>query len=257
MDSVLIGYRNNTVLGLMDLKNNTNKNIPINGIPNTVAFGNNGWAYVAPTASSGLRSVNLSTGDYYNCGASDWGSSVIKKIPGKPMLVTTNPGYQPSGLNFYKIENGKLFNSNNEYSIYGGNMWFTDDGSLTFVKDQNRVYVTPDYKSGTNFTESQIELKNTYPTSGITYFQTSAFDFNAGSKKFWCGVQDLTTTSSVYEFNSQTYAIQNEYRIKEVTDAGGNNLKTDVQWLFTNSTGTRMYILKKYNLNWFLDTINL
>lgn len=257
MDTVLIGYKSSQVLELRDLKNNITRNIPISAVPYSLAFGNNGWAYVAPAVSTGLRSVNLATGGCYTCSASDYGWSVIKKIPGKPMVVTTNPGYQPSGLNFYKAENGRLLNNNNEYGIYGGNMWFTEDGGLTFVKDQNRVYTTPEFKSGTYYNENQIELKNTFQTSNLTYFQTSAFDYNNTIKRFWCGVSDLTVSSSVYEFDAVTYAVKKEYRIKDVTDSGGNSLRTDVQSLFSNKAGTKMYILKKQNYSWFLDTVIL
>ncbi|MFZ4724976.1 MAG: hypothetical protein ACOYMD_05980 [Paludibacter sp.] len=243
------------------------KTIPIDVDAKSIIYGNNGWAYVSTTERNrGLRSVNLVSGKYYHSLRNNLQGdySIIKKAPGKPLLFSTDAGYTPSNLYVWDISKGIVKDTVDKYSIDAGNMWFSEDGSSLFLKQQQTAYNTPDYKNGFyGVFNSSLDIKSNFSLNSTSYQNIYAFDHNALTNKFWAAYILANGKNVIAEFDATKFSKIKDYSIQSIIDISGKSYDSYIYWLFSVKNGKTLYYVKRTQdgygnpSNWQLEKVTL
>lgn len=233
-----------------------------------MAYGDNGWLYVTTSVRNrALRSIHLATGKLYSTVRSTITSekAIIKKAPGRKLLFTTNPFYSPSGLEVWDISNGPAKDSIDDYHVNAGDIWFTEDGDVMFLKEQNSAYFTPYFKGGSHFNvTSDLSLKGNFSVhpTGFTYLEV--FDHNATKKDIWTGYNNAYTSCNIVRLDAITLSKKGNFTLKTIIDsASGKSYEPWVYWLFSSSKGEYLYCIKRtrpdygHPVNWQVERVNV
>ncbi len=253
--TVAVGFTTNE-LGLMNVAQQVfTKTISLDCTPYCIALGNNGWAYVVPLADqwSNIRNVSLSTGQYIQTVAySTWGKSILKKVPGRNLLIGNIPGLSPDGLDIYDISSGAINPKYNHYHISPARFWFSDSGELLFCGNR-KVYATPAYQPDQYIMIDQPPVKGELvDLTGIV----SSMEHNAAINRLYVAATreyDSSLSDIIYVYDASVYAKKYGIAIGKMSvpnDTSGNLYPSRIAWLFTNQQGKILYLLE-YGYSYF------
>lgn len=247
--TISVGFTTNE-LGLMNIAQQTfTKTVSLDCTPYWIAPGNNGWAYVVPVADqwSSIRNINLTTGQYSQTVTNSiWGKSILKKVPGKNLLIGNIPGLAPDGLDIYDISSGAINTKYNHYHISPAKFWFSDSGDLLFCGN-GKVYATPD------FLPDQYVMINEPTVKGVLADLTgivSSMALNTATNRLYISAaKDYYTPQSdiIYVYDASDYTKKYGITIGKMSvpnDTSGNLYPSRIAWLFTNQEGTALYLLE-------------
>ena len=210
-----IGY-SNSELTTYDASTHTPiKTVNLATIPLSIEFGNNQWVYFIATQGydNYLYSINLDSEEIYRSKQGKGSMETLKKVPGKPTLVTTRPGYSPDGLLLYDISEMGQTDSLNQYHMDMERFWLSEDGEQFFTA-WKKIYNIPDYVEGDSFFPDepraigQLDFEN-WPTVECLADQTSSNRIFAA-----VGFHGSDAQLSLKVYNSNTLAQQKSYDLQ-------------------------------------------
>ena len=239
----------------------------IDCIPYDIVLGDNGWCYITPTEDQWeqLRSLNLSTGELFvNSTVSQiYEKTIIKKIPGKPLMAGTQTALSPSGLLLFDLSAGKASDLFTRYHESIDRFWISKDTARLYAAYGN-VYLIPEYDGEFHSTAPPV-----YGNIGAELFSISALDDCLTTNSVFAGTANIHyqtgTSAQIYQFNATNLNKTAAYTVKPVwlNISGSTSLYyTFPRFLFVNNEGTVMYVLKsprnEYGIGgWFMETIDL
>jgi hypothetical protein len=207
--------------------------------------------------SSVLFWINTSTDETYETKASwSFGTGDLKKVPGQPYIIGSRKNVSPSGIFVFDIET-KNMKSYVHQSI--GNLWFFDNGELA-VTGYSEIMRTSVIISGSDNPPSIGELKtDTYA------YKSWSVDFSPEQHSIWAIFSYYTHSyyppenATIYQFEDNDYTLVKKYIYDNMfqPDAGATAYEVEAHYLFSNSSGTELSILRKGkdNNNWSIEFI--
>ncbi|MFZ2287276.1 MAG: hypothetical protein WAV93_09845 [Bacteroidales bacterium] len=236
-------------------------------IPFDIVLGGNGWCYVSPATDQWevLRNLNLNTGEIVsNLRYSDfYEKTIIRKVPGKPIIAGTRSTLSPSGLLLFSITGeGPVNDTISYYHEDMGNLWVSADGSRLYGAS-GKVYDLPAYDTESHSTlppSGQLNMELSFisafdecPAASTIFVTTSHYHFLAGF------------SSNIEMFNTVSLEKTRSLSVAPiVSNENGTwvSHETSPHYLFVNKEGSVLFALKtlKYGSTqdtWYLETINL
>ncbi len=244
------------------------KTFPIDVDTKYAVYGENGWLYITtPVQNAGLRSLNLTTGKIYITSRNKISSekAFIKKAPGRSMLFSTNPLFSPTNLYVWDISKGIARDTIDQYFMDAGNIWFTNDGNVMFLRQQTTAYYTPDFKNGQYYTSSSyLNAKGSFTINpaGLTYMEV--FDHNTLTNDIWTGYNNSYSPCTIVRMNLSDLSIKANYSLKSIIDTNSGTVYNPwICWIYSSSNGKYLYGIKStkpgygYPVNWQIEKVVL
>jgi len=271
--SVLVG---NTTpeISLVSLETkNVVKNFLLDCVPYDLVSGNNGWCYIAPQGSSwtNLRSLNLNTGglfsavNYWN--SQLFGSSILKKVPGKSLFVGTRTQVSPTGLLLFENSRGKASDTLCYWHIDLTDLWVFNDGNR-IVDKKGVIYPLPAFDPVNSFQIQLTEVgrlnlpQNAINSVDFCEAKSSMFVANGAN---WQPDLNQGQNNVILQFNVSNLSLLNTYNPSYMAISQGNDLVLaycQVRYVFTDQAGTRLYAIRRtapdFGVeNWSIETFEI
>lgn len=235
-------------------------------VPYDLVFGENGWCYLSPEEDQWvyLYCLNLTTGVTFRTSTANmYEKTILRKMPGKPLLYATRPSLSPSGLLIINIEKGVANDTiPTWHEDTGGIIWLSKDGSKIFGGDKE-IHKTPEYTTETY----HLDLPKT-GTMDIPRGYLKSLDYNEKLKcyfavgtDYWWGAENSET---IFQVNEVSFSAEKMVKVAKYPGFINQtyNPVMDVHHVFSNSSGTKLYALKNVqrNLelnNWAMEILEL
>jgi hypothetical protein len=235
-------------------------------VPYDLVFGENGWCYLSPEEDQWvyLYCLNLTTGVTFRTSTANmYEKTILRKMPGKPLLYATRPSLSPSGLLIINIEKGV---ANDTIPAWhedtGGIIWLSKDGSKIFGGDKE-IHKTPEYTTET----FHLDLPKT-GTMDIPRGYLKSLDYNEKLKcyfavgtDYWWGTENSET---IFQVNEVSFSAEKMIKVAKYPGFINQiyNPVMDVHHVFSNSSGTKLYALKNVQRNlelniWAMEILDL
>jgi hypothetical protein len=239
----------------------------IDCIPFDIVLGDNEWCYITPSSDQWvqLRSLNLSTGELFVSPLTSqiYEKTLIKKIPGKPIMAGTQTPVSPSGLLLFDLSSGKASDLFTRYHESIDRLWISKDTARLYAAYGN-VYLIPEYDGEFHATALPV-----YGNIGAELYSISALDDCLVTNSVFAGTANIHhqtgTSAQIFQFNATNLNKTAAYTVTPVwLNISGNTslYYTFPRFLFVNNAGTVMYVIKSprndYGIEgWFMETIDL
>jgi len=253
-------------LSVFDLSSDEQiKTYTLDCVPFDLALGENGWCYISPAGNSwdNLRSLNLETGtlvsqDNMQPVYSFYGNTILSKVKGKPLLAATRTLVSPTGFLLFDIGNGIPNDTITYWHTDVYNFWTNNDGSR-LITNQGNVYFMPEYTGKYNVTETF----NTYGKLELDRYYIADLDESAAKSCFFVASGDNIQegynqgeTSVIQQFDATSLSLRQRYTPSmKVIEQNGHSVVAyhDIRYVFANSTGTRLYAVRRIAADFNLD----
>lgn len=227
-------------------------------VPFDIVFGENGWCYIAPKSDQWVYfySLNLTSGvTFHNSNLyTFYEKSVLKKMPGKPLIYSTCQSSYPSGLQIINIAGGRANDTIPKWhEELAANLWFTDDGTKIIAGDKE-IHNIPAYTTEPYFHDlPEITIFN-IPENLI-----QSLDYNSKLQCFFAvgtdGIRVPENSDAIYQVNEINY---NPEKMVKVTPFPGvvNGIAypdMDVAHIFSNTAGTKLMAVKTVKTDSYLN----
>jgi hypothetical protein len=208
----------------------------------------NGWVYVFPRTDQweSIRCIELATGvETTSGGWSIYAGTLAKLHPSREYIYGANNGLSPSDFEKYDIRNGTavvMYDSpyHGDYD-FGGNIWISDDGQRLFARSGNV------FRSSNVASQDMTYNGNLAGLGSIIWldYSTNAQRLYAiGAGDFWNPV-----SSEIRVYETSYLAFKGTIPLPGFLVPKGINgeeyYKSEGQFVFVNSTGTKIYALVK------------
>ena len=235
-------------------------------VPYDLVFGENGWCYLSPEEDQWvyLYCLNLTTGVTFRTSTANmYEKTILKKMPGKPLLYATRPSLSPSGLLIINIEKGVANDTiPTWHEDTGGIIWLSKDGTKIFGGDKE-IHKTPEYTTETY----HLDLPKT-GTMDIPRGYLKSLDYNEKMKcyfavgtDYWWGAENSET---IFQVNEVSFSAEKMIKVAKYPGFINQtyNPVMDVHHVFSNSSGTKLYALKNVQRNlelniWAMEILDL
>jgi hypothetical protein len=224
-------------------------------IPYDIVLDNSGWCYITPLTDqwSNMRNLNLNTGELNQTVGTNWSliyeKTLIRKKPGKSILVGTRTTLSPTGILIFDIANGMVNETISYYHTDTENLWISADG--THLYDGFRsVWILPEYDAQFHPSSPQLygqiesELENISafdecPALNSIFVSSSHYDYSQGYTTVYSPVIEQFNTSSLNRI--RTFTVSPVF----VTENGIRTLyETRPAFVFADREGSNLYVLK-------------
>jgi hypothetical protein len=213
-ETLAVGYSNTEISTYSTESKNLLSTYTVQGIPLSVEFGTKGWLYyiARSTYQNHFYSLNLTNGEIKKSTDGHSGLKTLIRVPGKNMLVSTQPGYSPDGLFIFDITYPGATDSLNQYHLDMMGYWISDDGNRLFTGTKT-IYRVPEYiPEGDYFpnqpqVEGELELNYTQVVDCIAQQTSSGRIFVATGFGYTGDKTQITL------FNHQTLVKQKSYEL--------------------------------------------
>ncbi|MRR22564.1 hypothetical protein EG830_06245 [bacterium] len=239
----------------------------IDCIPADIVLGDNGWCYITPVEDQWekLRNLNLNTGELItsSTAAEIYEKTVIRKVPGKPLMAGSMVTLSPTSLLLFDLTGGQAKDEFSRYHEAIGDFWISKDGARIYSAYGN-IYTLPEYDGQFHSSSPPVygnidtELSYIYaldecPAINSVFASSSSYWFQTG------------TSSLVEQFNSTNLNKIREFNVSPVwlnLTGTGVLFETIPRFIFVDKDGSAMYVIKSlredYGVEgWFLETIDL
>lgn len=265
--TAVIGYSVASV-GYIDIsKREFTAEHAIDCIPFDIVLGDNEWCYITPNDDQWvqLRSLNLNSGALFVSPllSQIYEKTMIKKIPGKTVMVGTQTPVSPSGLLLFDLSAGQASDTITRYHETIDRFWISKDSTHLYAAYGN-VYTIPEYDG-----EYHANSPPVYGNIGAELYYISALDDCPVINSVFAGSANYHyqtgLSSEIHQFNATNLNKTGTFTIKPVwLNISGNTslYYTFPRFIFVNNEGTTMYVLKglrqDYNIEgWFMETFAL
>lgn len=234
------------------------KTIEVSGVVGDVEFAANNWCAYTKSGNYDVQHttiywVNLTDGSV-TTGSSVYENCLIKKVPNQDYIIGSETDLS-SGLYVYDINNrsekADIFESVRDF-------WFI--GSY-IVSSNGNVYRLSEIISKNGWDSGGISSIGKLGYPSYSYYDIPWIDYcNATHSIFGLKNQDYQTVSPViYQFEDNDYTLVKTYLYDNLYQPDGQTTAFEVQahYLFSNSSGTELSVLKKGkdNNNWIIEFI--
>ncbi|MFV0593826.1 MAG: BACON domain-containing protein [Draconibacterium sp.] len=217
-------------------------------VPFDLVFGENDWCYLSPDDDQwvSLYSLNLTNGVTFRTqSAQFYEKSILRKMPGKPLIYITRPQLTPGGIQIVNIEGG-IPNDTvpGWHEETGSNIWLSLDGSKIIAGDKD-VHNTPEYTTETSHLDLPRSGKFEVPRNYIT-----SLDYNTALKCYFVSCSDYywgtENADNIYQVNEVSYSAEKSLKVGYYPGYVGTHYNPGmaVHHVFSNSEGTRLFALK-------------
>jgi len=240
---------------------------PIDCIPFDIVLGDNKWCYITPNDDQWvqLRSLNLNTGELFVSPllSQIYEKTMIKKIPGKPIMAGTQTTVAPSGLLLFDLSAGQASDTITRYHETIDRFWISKDTTRLYAAYGN-VYTIPEFDG-----EFHANSPSVYGNIGAELYYISALDDCPVINSVFAGSANYHyqtgLSSQIYQFDATNLNKTGTFTVKPVwLNISGNTslYYTFPRFIFVNNAGTTMHVLKSprqdYGVDgWFMETIDL
>ncbi len=157
--TIAIGYSNSDITTYNSSSRGIVNNYSAGAIPISIEFAGNDYIYFIATNSywNYLQSLNLNTNEIIRQKDGESGMETLRKVPGKPKLVSSRPGYSPDGFILFDISQAGQVDSMNTYHMDLEGYWISEDGKRLF-SGWKKIYKLPDFVEGQDFFPYELNV---------------------------------------------------------------------------------------------------
>ena len=254
--TVLVGNTTATLLQVSVESRSVVKSFPLDCVAFDVVAAENGWCYIAPWGSewTTLRSLNLTSGQLVTSkqfwSVTLYGNSIIRKVPGKPLLLGTRPQVGPTGILLFDISRGAANDTVNYWHKDLGNFWIFRDGDR-FISGRGVVYAIPPYVANPGITPDPMEMgmiqlnynevyDMAFPGVSNTFFVASYDSWQTG------GNSENRPVITRYDAGNYSRIGRFEPSLTAISQGGETILAhNQVRYLFVTSDGSHLYAVRR------------
>ena len=238
--------------------------IELDFIPFDVVYGENDWCYLSPDVNynnNHVYCVNIKTGEIKTPAfGSAFGylstKAYFTKTPGVPKILATSTSHSPSGVYLFDIsqpvpdEQSVVQFWHENYSA-GRPFWVSGNGDLVYTGDGS-VLRNP---------AKRVTGDDLMPIDRLPYNNIRWIDLSDVNNSLWGATRPDTDDSKIFRLNRSGYSqISSMQPSDHVTTIGNvkNFYPTSAHYVFSNSTGTILFIVKNVNNRpfWSHDYVN-
>ncbi|HOI49330.1 MAG TPA: hypothetical protein PK167_08495 [Prolixibacteraceae bacterium] len=266
-NSLAVGFSNAEISVFDTHSRGLQKNYSINTTPVGIEFGENGWIYFTGTLSyqNYLFSLDMATGTVSRGQSAMSGMIPLYKIPGKSVLLSTQPGYSPEGLQFFDISKGIANDTVNQWHLPTQGLWLSEDGARIFT-GLKKVYRTPDYVRQQGWTMEEpagvgeLDISGNSPITAIAHHSASRKIYVST----WGGYGSAPAT--IYLLDHNSYVLQKSFEVNTRPPEGFSMSSwwLKIQFIFPTSDGSQIWLVNRYPAGlyskpdtWSVDKISL
>lgn len=207
--------------------------------------------------SNFLYWINTATDEFYGMPLSmSLGTADLKKVPGQSYMVGWRKNVSPSGVYVFDIDNRTL--ESYEHSSLG-KLWFFDNNELVLTANSD-ILRTSTLLSGSGDLSAIGRL-----TTATYAYPTWAADFSPELNSIWVissyhqNAYFQPETATIYQFEDNDYTLVKKYLYDNYMqiDAQSSRYEVEAHYLFANSAGTELSVLRKGKDNdvWSIEFI--
>jgi len=222
---------------------------PAGNVPTRIAFaGENRLFYLENSDYNYfLTGLDLETGNRFKSKDSEGGLSVLKKVPGKNLLLSTRPGWSPDGLFLYDISNGLVTDSLNEYWMGLDGFWLSEDGERIFAGTR-RIYEVPEYIPGKLWSMETPPVLGEFDLSEDLRINSIAHHSETGKIFIACDEGWYRSTFYIKMLDYNTLVEQKSWELSPNPPFGyppGNTWWSKIMNIFPAGSGNEIWILQE------------
>jgi len=254
--AVLVGNTTSTLLQVNVESRSVVRSFPLDCVAFDVVAADNGWCYIAPQGNEKvtLRSLNLTTGELVTSKES-WsvllyGNCMIRKVPGKPLLLGTRLQLGPTGILLFDISRGAANDTINYWHKDLGNFWVFSDGTR-FISGQGIIYGVPSYIANQYNTPDPMEMG----AIQLNYFNVYDMAFSEAKNSFYVASYDNWQSGGntenryvITRYHAGNYSRLSRFEpsLTALNEGGELVLAYNmVRYLFVNDDGSRLYGIRR------------
>ncbi len=232
------------------------RTFPLDCVAFDVVAADNVWCYIAPQGSewTTLRSLNLSTGKLVT-GQTPWSgtfysNTIIRKVPGKPLLMGTRPQLGPTGILLVDISKGVANDTINYYHQDLGNFWVFNDGNR-FISRRGSIFPIPSYSTKQDFRPDPVEIiKIQLPHEEVNDidFSDARNAFFVASVKAWQTGWNQGGQNVITQYQAGNYSLTRSYEPSLTAIPNGNEVilaYSQVKFVFSSGDGNHLYAVRR------------
>ncbi len=211
---IAVGY-SNTEISIYNVNDKSRlSTYQVGAIPLSVEFGNANWFYYLAESKfeNAIYSLNLESGVSYLSEMERSGWKKLQKVPGKNVLVSTQPGYSPDGLFVFDITENPLNEAFNRYFLSMQGFWVSDDGNR-LLTGSRKIYQLPGYVPGVDYFSDPPPLEGELSVDYDWAVECIAQDTISGNIYAATGFGWSRQKTRVEVFNRQTFVKQSSYAL--------------------------------------------
>jgi hypothetical protein len=250
--TVAIGF-SNAEISLYDVASRQLlKTYPVDAIPLSIGLGENGWLYFP--ADVGYRrfiySMNLETGIVNTSNTFESGIKPFIKVKNKPYLITTRPGYDPDGIQFIDIRNGRANDTIRGYHLSTYGIWISENGERVYTGN-NKAYRLPNTFNPSNFDYSIPPVVGEYDLPFMPYTITCVADHVTTSKIYVArhGLFAHDNYATITQMDYHTFTKIKEYKYGLTRPENWPVFTTwwmKTQYIFPYAGGNQLWLVHRY-----------
>ena len=222
---------------------------PAGNIPANIAFGTENRLFFLENSEFGyyLTGLDLETGSRNKAKNYTGGISVLKKVPGKNLLLASRPGWSPDGLFVFDISNELVTDSLNEYWMSLNGFWMAEDGERIFAGTR-RIYQVPDYVPGQLWSMETPPVLGEFDLSSDLTIYCIAHQNSTGKIFIACDVAWNRNTSYIKILDHNTLVEQKTLELNPNPPFGyppGNTWWSETVKIFPSASGTEIWVIQE------------
>lgn len=222
---------------------------PAGHVPTRIAFGGENRLFYLENSDYRyfLTGLDLETGNRYKSKESEGGLSVLKKIPGKDLLLSTRPGWSPDGLFLYDISKGLVTDSLNEFWMSLNGFWLSEDGKRIFAGTR-RIYQVPEYVPGQLWSMETPPVLGEFDLSNDLRINSIAHHIETGKIFIACDEGWYRSNSYIKMLDYNTLVEQKTWELNPKPPFGyppGNTWWSGVLNIFPAVSGDEIWIIQE------------
>ncbi|MCL3778786.1 hypothetical protein EMN47_00145 [Prolixibacteraceae bacterium JC049] len=257
---------------VIDLNTKSNKAIPIENTAFDVALDNDfaHFSLIHDDNPAQIRTLNLKTETISKTQEGRhniYESTMLKKVPGKPLMVGSRKGISPSGILLFDIKNGICNNTVNYWhqSIYP--FWFSEDGTKIF-SGYSKVFNIPEFNENPPYHMDDLLTKGIL-SSNNSGEAVSALVHSTNNKRIYLchEVYNSENSSTLEVYSDESYTLEEKLEIPPYYIVENGNSKvvpTLAKYLFISKDDSTIWLLKttkdqwgNASNKWLLDEIRI
>ncbi len=249
------------------------KDFRLDCVPFDIVTGDNGWCYIAPQGDSQatLCNLNLTTGEsFFNSNpwfSNMYGNAFLKKVPGKPLIISTRTLVSPTGVLLLDISRGMANDTIKYWHENPVDLWISNDGNRMVTKE-GIIHPVPVY------TPTQ-EIQHELPQHGklklqqlgindVDFCDTKNSLFAANGDNWQPDWKQLKN-NVILQFDANNLSLLNTYEPSYTAVRKDDALVfaySQVRYLYSNQAGTQLFAIRRtapdFDLNqWSIEKFKI
>lgn len=216
----------------------------------SLAYGENGRLYISPDADflyEPIVYLNVNTGQLLRKESQNLygGRAYLKKIKDTPTLLCTRTMSSPSGATLLDISDGTPGVEKYWHLDMGGNFWFSKNHQYLYDA-YGKIFATPNFNTG----------QDLLPLGKLdAYMNANWIDHCPQTNSLWVARNEsFNNEDNVLRYHAEDYRLLESFKISPYATTINGTLSyynTIPHYIFSDKTGTRVYIIKNVFISYF------